>query len=455
MKRNLTFALFCGTLVPMAALAQERPNIIYIMTDQQSATAMSCAGNTDLQTPNMDRLAAHGVRFENAYCSMPLSGPSRSSMFTGYMPGTVGLCANGTPLSDSLRTQTLGTLMGEAGYHCAYAGKWHVHTNSLPSEHAFGFERLHGHNDYGLAEACVGFLRRKQDKPFFLVASFDNPHNICEYARKQNLPYATVEEPVDIEECPNLPANFAVAPYEADALIFEKSLKYRLHPTKNYTPDDWRRYRNAYCRLVEAVDVEIGKIVDEIDRQNLWKNTVVIFASDHGDGQGAHQWNQKTALYEEVANVPFIVCLPGGKNAGKVLPQLVNAGVDLMPSVCDWGGAEVPSGRKGVSIRPIAEKGDTAILGQPYIVSETVFTETGGGTMGWMVRTTDYKYILYSMGLYREQLYDMNFDRGEMHNLAVEKKYKDVVKRHRELLAEWMKNHSKNEGKTNLHYIPE
>lgn len=92
------------------------------MTDQQSATAMSCAGNTDLQTPNMDRLAAHGVRFENAYCSMPLSGPSRSSMFTGYMPGTVGLCANGTPLPDSLRTQTLGTLMGEAGYHCAYAG---------------------------------------------------------------------------------------------------------------------------------------------------------------------------------------------------------------------------------------------------------------------------------------------------------------------------------------------
>lgn len=212
MKRNLTSALFCSALVPMAAMAQDRPNIIYIMTDQQSATAMSCAGNTDLRTPNMDRLAAHGVRFENAYCSMPLSGPSRSSMFTGYMPGMVGLCANGTPLPDSLRTQTLGTLMSEAGYNCAYAGKWHVHTNSLPSEHAFGFERLHEHNDYGLAEACVEFLRRKQDKPFFLVASFDNPHNICEYARKQKMPYAAIEEPADIEDCPNLPANYAVAP---------------------------------------------------------------------------------------------------------------------------------------------------------------------------------------------------------------------------------------------------
>lgn len=455
MKRNLTSALFCSALVPMAAMAQDRPNIIYIMTDQQSATAMSCAGNTDLRTPNMDRLAAHGVRFENAYCSMPLSGPSRSSMFTGYMPGMVGLCANGTPLPDSLRTQTLGTLMSEAGYNCAYAGKWHVHTNSLPSEHAFGFERLHEHNDYGLAEACVEFLRRKQDKPFFLVASFDNPHNICEYARKQKMPYAAIEEPADIEDCPNLPANYAVAPYDADALAFEKSLKYRLHPTRSYTPDDWRRYRSAYCRLVETVDAEIGKIVDEIDRQNLWKNTVVIFASDHGDGQGAHQWNQKTALYEEVANVPFIVCLPGGKNAGKVLPQLVNAGVDLMPSVCDWGGAKVPAGRRGVSIRPIVEKGDAAAPGQLYIVSETAFTETGGGTVGWMVRTADYKYVLYNMGLYREQLFDMKSDRGEMRNLAVEQKYRDVVKQHRALLEEWMKNHPVNGKTPDLRYIPE
>ena len=246
-----------------------------------------------------------------------------------------------------------------------------------------------------------------------------------------------------------------VAPYDADALAFEKSLKYRLHPTRSYTPDDWRRYRNAYCRLVETVDAEIGKIVDEIDRQNLWKNTVVIFASDHGDGQGAHQWNQKTALYEEVANVPFIVCLPGGKNAGKVLPQLVNAGVDLMPSVCDWGGAKVPAGRKGVSIRPIVEKGDAAAPGQLYIVSETAFTETGGGTVGWMVRTADYKYVLYNMGLYREQLFDMKSDRGEMRNLAVEQKYRDVVKQHRALLEEWMKNHPVNGKTPDLRYIPE
>lgn len=452
MEMNMKSWLLFGAMFPASVLArQNRPNIIYIMTDQQSANAMSCAGNLDLHTPNMDKLAERGVRFENAYCTLPLSGPSRSSMFTGYTPGEVGLTENGTPLPDSLKNQTLGTLLSEAGYTCAYAGKWHVHTNSLPAVRAFGFTRLHGHNDFGLAESCVEFLRNKPEKPFFLVASFDNPHNACEYARKQNTPYATIEEP-DLAQCPNLPENFAVAPYDADVLAYEKSLNYRLYPTRNYRADDWRRYRNAYCRLVETVDKEIGKIIDEIDRQNLWKNTVVIFTSDHGDGQGAHQWNQKTVLYEEVVNVPFIVCLPDGKNAGKVLPQLICNGTDLMPSVCDWAGVKVPSGRKGLSFRQLVEKGDTAQQYRSYVVTETVFAETGG-TKGWMVRTDKYKYVLYDTGLYREQLYDMSDNRLEMRNLAVENRYQEVLKAHRAMLAEWMERHPA-KGGSDLRYIP-
>lgn len=275
----------------------------------------------------------------------------------GVCARRMGIRKNGVPLPDSVRSRTLGTLLETAGYATAYAGKWHAHTNSLPDKHAFGFENLHGHNDYGLAEAAVEFLKRKHEKPFFLVASFDNPHNICEYARNQKLPYATIEEP-DLDECPNLPANHSVAPYDADVLAYEKRQSYRLYPTQNFTHDDWRRYRNAYFRLVETVDSEIGKIVDEIDRQNLWKNTIIIFSSDHGDGAGAHQWNQKTVLYEEVVNVPLIVCLPGGKHAGKVLPQLVNNGTDLLPSICDWADVQVPAGCRGVSYRTVAEQGN-------------------------------------------------------------------------------------------------
>lgn len=437
---------------PIALTAQERPNIIYIMTDQQTATAMSCVSNENLHTPNMDKLAQRGVRFENAYCAHPLSGPSRAAMFTGHTSGEVGLDKNGTPMHDSLRTRTLGNLVEQAGYTTAYAGKWHVHTNSLPDKYAFGFENLHGHNDFGLAEACVDFLKRKHNKPFFLIASFDNPHNICEYARKQPLPFATIDEP-GLEACPNLPANFNVAPYDADVLAREKSLNYRIYPTNNYTPDDWRRYLNAYYRLVEHVDTEIGKIINEIDRQDLWKNTVIIFTSDHGDGAASHQWNQKTALYEEVVNIPLIVCLPQNKNAGKVLPQLVNNGVDLLPSICEWTGAQVPAGCRGISFRSVVESGDVQKAHQPYLVTETYFFQTGG-TRGWLVRTPQYKYVLYETGKNREMLYDMQTDRGEMRNLAVESKYRSTLFQHRKMLETWMKQHPLPGRSPALRFIP-
>lgn len=446
MKRTLLLGM---TLIPAAAAAQEKPNIIYIMTDQQCAGAMSCAGNPDLNTPNMDMLARRGVRFTNAYCAMPLSGPSRAAMFTGYMPSQSGMIENEMPLVDSLRSSTLGTLVADEGYDCAYAGKWHVNTVTIP-DGEFGFRRIKDNGDIGLAESCVEYLRQRDRKePFFLVASFINPHNICEYARGQKTPHAQVVEP-SLEECPNLPENFAVSPYDASVLRFEQNQNYKLYPTTSYSPDQWRRYRNAYYRLTEAVDAEIGKILAEVERQGLWDNTVIIFTSDHGDGNGAHHWNQKTALYEEVVGVPMIVCLPGGKNAGTVTDALVNNGIDLLPSICDWTGAEVPHGRPGESYRAIAEDGSQ---GQEFIVTETNFNQTAG-TLGWMVRTPRYKYVLYDKGQYREQLFDMENDRGEMRNLAVESKYQDEVLRHRAILENWLKTTPGPDRQRHLRFIP-
>lgn len=433
-KKLISIGLLLATCVHLNATP---PNIIYIMTDQHSANALSCAGNADVATPNIDRLAARGVRFTNAYCALPLSGPSRAAMFTGYMPSTIGMAENETPLPDSLRTRTLGNLMEAAGYDNGYSGKWHVNTNSLPAPHAYGFENLHGHNDYGLAEAANEFLRRDHGgKPFFLVASFDNPHNICEYARGQRLPFAEIRE-VPTDSCPNLPKNFLINPYDADILRWERERSYRLYPTKGYTADDWRHYRNAYFRLIEHVDAEVGKIIDTIDSLGLWDNTVVIFTADHGDGQGAHQWNQKTALWEEVANIPLIVCAPGNrKNAGQVTEALVNNGIDLMPTILDWAEVEKPAWCDGNSLRGAVE--NPASEGEnEYVVCETVFAQTGG-TNGWMLRTPHFKYVLYEAGENREMLFDMDNDRLEMTNLAIESKYRPELLRHRELLRQWM-----------------
>ncbi len=446
MKHLACFSLLCSSV----ASAAERPNIIYIFTDQHTASAMSCAGNPDVHTPNIDRLAAAGILFNNAYCTAPLSGPSRGAMFTGHYPDAVGLSVNGAPMPDSLQMQTLGTLVKNAGYDCAYGGKWHLPTNDLPDKE-FGFDKIYHHSDDGLAEACVKYLSREHKKPFFLVASYDNPHNICEYARSQNLPYGNLEIP-ELRNCPGLPANFAKNPYDADVIENERAANFNVYPSATFTPENWRMYRYTYYRLVEKVDSEIGKIVDAIDKNNLWKNTIVIFSSDHGDGIGAHHWNQKSALYEEVVNIPFIVTLPGKKNAGKHLPQLISNGVDFFASVCDWTGAKKPQSTAGKSFRKIVEEGNPQSPHQEYVITETRFD--GSKTRGWVVRSEGYKYVLYDKGRNREQLFDMKNDRGEMRNLVMENAYNKVLQMHRDILEKWMNTYQIKPTRPKLHDVP-
>ena len=147
------------------------------------------------------------------------------------------------------------------------------------------------------------------------------------------------------------------------------------------------------------------------------------------------------------------MCLPKGKNAGKVLPQLINNGIDLMPTVCDFAGVEIPKHCTGKSIRAVAESGKADTPLHDYVVTETEFAQTAG-TKGWMVRTKDYKYVVYESGLNREQLYDMRNDRGEMCNLAIERHHHDVLVEHRRMLSEWMDQHPSKLTRLKAKYIP-
>ncbi len=419
---------FClGAQDAQSAPAREsdpRPDIVWIMTDQQTAGALSCAGNRHVRTPNLDRLADRGVRFTNAYCTAPLSGPSRTAMFTGLYPDEVDMIRNGAPLPEDLRPRLLGNPVSSAGYECVYGGKWHVGPRlDVPEES--GFRMIHPHDDNGLGEACAAWLREDHDRPFLLVASFDNPHNICEAARFQPLPYGEVDLP---ERLPPLPPNFRRNRDDADVILYEKESNYSAYPTLRWTRRDWRRYRAVYFALVEKVDRQIGLILDAID----FDYTVVIFTSDHGDGTGAHHWNQKSALYEEVVNIPLIVCLPGGRHAGEVRTQLVSNGIDLYETLCDWTGADASG--QGRSFRAAVEEDAP---GRDFVVSETTFDK--GTTRGWMLRTARYKYVLYDKGKGREQLFDMESDRLERHNLARRLRYRRELATHRELLRTWMK----------------
>jgi arylsulfatase A-like enzyme len=303
---------------------------------------------------------------------------------------------------------------------------------AIPEGH--GFRRLSGFDDVALASACVDFFEEDHDCPFFLVASFDNPHNICEWRRQQNVPWGEIGEPPRVEDCPMVPANFAIPPFEPEAIRIIAEANPRIYPGQRYSDEQWRRYRWAYNRLVERVDAQVGEILDGLEAAGLADNTVVIFSSDHGDGQGAHHLVQKSFLYEEAVRVPMIVSMPGMAQPGRVDDRLVSNGLDIYATVCDLAGVESPEGAEGLSLRPILEGEDDADW-RDYVVVETNWE--GHRCDGRTVRTDRFKYTTYTWGAYREQLIDLEADPGEMVNLAVYTKYRDELQRHRDLLRAW------------------
>ncbi len=417
-----------------------RPNILLIMTDQQSASALGCAGNTDLKTPVIDRLAGRGVRFNRAYCPFPLCTPARGSLFSGLMPHQCGTMRNGQEIEPPYRAREMGTLLSAAGYHCAYGGKWHVAPIAMPAENDHGFEVIAGFNDQVLADACNGFFRRqrKADQPFFLVASFDNPHNICEFGRHMPLPWARLPAPPPTDQMPNLPSNFDIPAFAPEIIRTEQELNYPVYPTLNGSPDEWRRLRWGYFRLVEWVDRQIGRVLDSLRRAGLEQDTVVIFTSDHGDGHGAHRCNQKSMLYEEIIRVPLIVHDPAGVS-GKVSPSLVNNALDVYATVLDYAGVKAPLAMPGCSLRaPAAGRRPVRQRDRVFVETSFDWAQRGYGTTGRSVIEDRYKYTVYDKGLYRECLVDLERDPGEMVNLAVEARYAGRVRQFRRRLQQWV-----------------
>lgn len=415
----------------------DRPNILFIITDQQYAGAMSCAGNPDVHTPHMDSLAESGVRFTRAYGTHPLCGPQRASFMTGLYPHQNGAISNDTPIHSDLKGKTLGNALKDAGYDCALSGKWHV-PGTTPEES--GLEVICGTRDDQVPLRAIEFMKRERDNPFFLFTSFINPHDICQVARSQPLPQGPVPEPKTIEECPSLPANYAIPPYAPDMLQMLRQASPRIYPTLDFNDDDWRRLRFLYYRLCEKVDAEIGVLLNGLRELGLEENTYIVFTSDHGDGHGAHHWNQKTSFYEEVINIPFIISHKGVTQGGTVNDtNLVSLGLDLLPTLCEVGGAKVPDQAEGLSLCPLAEGKDPESWREHLIVETeiNIGSGPGGGGASRAVLTQDHKYSLYTMGRYREQLVNLKDDPGEMVNLAVNSNFQNELEEHRTLLRNW------------------
>lgn len=445
MKYNILCLLFF-LAAPAIAQNVSRPNILIIMTDQQTADAMSNVGNKDLHTPAMDKLAANGVRFTKAYCAQPLCTPSRTSIFSGKMPFETGFIGNAVEKDgqwpDSLLM--MGKILQNGGYKTGYVGKWHlpVPTTKI-SQH--GFEYIENtnfldYNDGATPSFCARFIKENKDKPFLLVASFLNPHDICEWARGEALKMDVLEDIPPVDQCPQLPANWQIPENEPKIVRDQqKTVGLRTYPSVNYTPEKWRQYRWAYNRLVEKVDDYIDQVLYTLKKYGVEKNTIIIFTADHGDGYAGHSWNQKQILYEESAKIPFIISKMDGSIKSRTDDMLVCNGIDIIPTICGLTGVQKPGYLKGIDIskklaNPTENLRDTLVIETDFADNEELL-----GISGRAVITKDFKYIVYNKGEIKEQLFDLTKDPGEITNLAVNKNYKKKLIALRTYLKQWCK----------------
>jgi arylsulfatase A-like enzyme len=216
-------------------------------------------------------------------------------------------------------------------------------------------------------------------------------------------------------------------------------------PVGKFTVEDWRKHRWGYYRMIEKVDAQIGKLLTALREVGLEDNTLIVFTSDHGECAGAHGFNQKTVLYDESTRVPLIFALKG-RTSGATTDKLVNTGIDLLPTMLEFAGLDVPKKLPGRSLLPLV-LGGAMTSWRDYLVVENHLTQTGevdgfAPTMeGRMVRTERYKYCLYNRGQQRESLVDMQADPGEMTNLAKDPDYRAVLLQHRGLLARFGTEH--------------
>jgi choline-sulfatase len=342
-----------------------------------------------------------------------------------------------------------------------YGGKTHVPGGGAQRVmERYGFDSLTADQREELAEKCAAFLRGEHARPFLLVASFINPHDICYMAIRAWKDSGTVGQgvkvtplsppaiqcldaalrrPAGIAEaeffrrvCPPLPTNYGIP--EGELSIFGDKLGgFRGYVRQHWTERDWRLHRWAYARLTERVDSEIGKVLAALRASGLENNTLVMFTSDHGDMDSAHRFEHKSLLYEEAVRVPLIVSWKGVTQADLVdREHLVSTGLDLIPTICDFAGVPVPTALPGRSVKPLAQ-GQPAEPWRSYLVVEN--------HQARLILADRWKYMVGAAGEIREMLVDLERDPGELQNLAADRAYRERLETGRRLLKEWYASH--------------
>ncbi|MCS7033189.1 MAG: sulfatase [Phycisphaerae bacterium] len=389
MRIAVFLALLC--VLPAWAYGQgaatpARPNVIVILTDDHASHAISAYGSRLMPTPNIDRIAREGVRFENSFVTNSLCGPSRATLLTGKYAHKHGYRDQRPGRSFDPSQLTFPILLQRAGYETAVFGKWHLRSEprgfdkwliiegvaryfSPRFRDSAGVRVIEGYATDTIFEKAIEFIRnRNQSRPFFLLITPNAPHrNWTVDAAHQSL-----LEGVEIPEPPTFLDDLSTRTTAARQC--RMSIEHDL--TKNDLKGDpppglsgaalkkwkYQRFIKDYLRCVAAVDVQVGRLLEQLRTSGLEHNTLLIYSSDNGFFLGDHGWFDKRFMYEQSLRVPLLARLPGVIPAGLVCQAMV-LNIDTAPTILSFCGIPVPAEMQGQSWKPLVEKaGGTDIL---------------------------------------------------------------------------------------------
>ena len=440
--------------------ASKRPNVVFVITDQQRFDTIAAAGFDYMLTPNLDRLVNEGVYFDRMFVTSPSCAPSRASLFTGLYPHTNGVFRN-----DEKWTHTWVRQLADTGYRCVNVGKMHT----SPFEQSYGFherhvvenkdranptlpyfldnwdkafwshgvekpsrityrrrddyrDRLgafvweapeHLHSDVFVPQLAVNWIDTyRGNEPFFLEIGIPGPHP----------PYDPTQAALDLYADAVLPAPIGdQADYDSQPPALKKLRAQHLstdhdaivhleHPT----PEQTRRQRQHYFANVTMIDTQIGSVMEALARRGVLDDTVIIFTSDHGDCLNDHGHSQKWSMYEQSIRVPAIVWAPGRVAAGRKVDDLVSL-FDFGPTILELAGIAAPKWMEARSLMPYLRDG--TVEPRRYVFAEHAGDRIFHGTeFMTMIRDHHWK-LVHFVDSEEGQLFDMQADPQELHNL--------------------------------------
>ena len=441
---------------------KQKLNVLFIIADDLTATAVSAYENKACSTPNIDKLASEGVQYSKAYCQYPVCGPSRASFMSGYYPNattTFGYVSGRENIGPD--RDTWSQLFKKNGYYTARVSKiyhmgvpidielgsngkddeasWNERFNSQgPEWMAVGdaelvqgnpdgkIERKGGnvmtivkadgddlvHSDGKTAEKASELIRKHKDEPFFIAVGFVRPHVpfVAPKSYFDPYPYADIVMPEKVEgDWDDIP---------------KRGINYVTSVNGQMSLEQEKKAVAAYYASVSYMDTQVGKVLNTLKEEGLEENTIVIFTSDHGFHLGEHNFWMKVSLHEESVRVPMIIKVPGKK------PAVCNSFaelLDLYPTISELAGLETSEHIQGKSL--------IETLDDPTVkVRDMVFSVSQGGKT-FLIRTDDFAYIQYDedagSGM---ELFDMKKDPKQYTNLAHKEEYKKVIKEYQEKL---------------------